>query len=584
MRAGAGCYLPCSERGATPPHAVETAVASLIMIAGKKHRVVPLTGERVTVGRAPDNTVQIEDAASSRRHCEFVRDGAGWRVRDLRSLNGTFVNDLSVGEHALRAGDRVQVGATSFYFVPSPQGADEEPETTVRFHAAPSDEARAASRKLRNFAALLEISKAVAAELEPGRLLTLVIDKSMELTGAERGFLILLDDNGQARFEVARDREGRPIDEPEHCISRSVLERVTTRGEPVVTVNAQNDLGAFVSIVALEVRSLLCVPLVMHNRVAGAIYVDSQVASREFDDESLNLLHAFADQVSVALTNARLYQEALEAREREERVRRIFQKYVPADVVRRVLSMSEDERLSAKLEATVLFSDIRSFTSLSERLPPEEVVAFLNDYLQRMVRIVDEAGGIVDKFIGDAIMAVFGAPAPRPDDARRAVRAALAMLAEIERFNEEQRRRGGVRIEVGIGIHTGSVIAGNMGSDKKMEYTVIGDTVNAACRIEALTKDLGYPLLVSRACLTEAGPEHFRTLAFPPVHVKGKAQPILVHAVLATADEPAAPPTSSALPTPPAVPAPPTPGAAGKAGPQQGTVRVSPQELLGSDG
>jgi adenylate cyclase len=523
-----------------------TIVAKLIVVHGGKHRVVPLGGSKVTVGRAPDNSLQIEDASSSRRHCEFELQGDRWCVRDLRSLNGTFVNDLSTSEQLLVAGDRVQVGGTSFYFVPGPgdaAAARAAPDASAYSASSPpspaqgiSDDERAeASRRLRNFGALLEISKALNGELEADRLLAMIINKSMELTGAERGFLILLQD-GQPVFKVASDAGGKPIEEPQSRISSSVLESVTTTGEPVVTINAQNDLGAFVSIVALEVRSLLCVPLVIHNEIIGAIYVDSQMASREFDDESLNLLQAFSDQAAVALENARLYQEAVEAREREERVRRIFQKYVPADVVNSVLELSDGARLNSKLSATVLFSDIRSFTAISERLQPEEVVTFLNDYLQRMVQIVDEHGGIVDKFIGDAIMAVFGAPVSKPDDAYRGVCAGLQMVEELERFNRDQGEKGGIQIEVGIGLHTGDLIAGNIGSDKKMEYTVIGDTVNAACRVEALTKDLGYPLLATRECLKAAGHQRFACVAIPPVRVKGKTQMMHVHAVTGFAE------------------------------------------------
>jgi adenylate cyclase len=209
----------------------------------------------------------------------------------------------------------------------------------------------------------------------------------------------------------------------------------------------------------------------------------------------------------------------------------MFQKYVPADVVREVLKMKDGGRLSTRLTATVLFSDIRGFTSISEKLPPEEVVGFLNDHLQRMVDIVFEEGGIVDKFIGDSVMAVFGAPVPKRDDAVRAVRAALRMIDEVARFNHEQRRSGGVEIYVGVGLHTGPLIAGNIGSDRKMEYTVIGDTVNVANRVESLNGQMKTSILITRQCYEATG-RAFAVRELPRMQVKGKELPLQVYEVL----------------------------------------------------
>lgn len=507
-------------------------MAKLIILRGDQHRIFDLKDHVTSVGRAPDNALWLDDPSLSRRHCEFRQSGGGWVLRDLGSFNGSFVNNLSVSEQRLQPGDRIQVGSTVLYFVPTPgeAGTGSIP-TGAPLDATQSEDSReATSRKLRNFMALLEITKAVNSELAKDRLLEMIVDKAIELIHAERGFLILLQD-GQPVFKVARKKDRTIIQNPEKQISTSVLEGVTKTGEPVITINAQNDLGAFMSIVALEVRSLLCVPLKVKEKILGAVYVDSHVSEQEFNEESLNLLQAFADQAAIALENARLYDEVMESREQEKRVRQLFQKYVPADVVRAALNMRDGGRLSSKQIATVLFSDIRSFTSISERMQPEEVVSFLNDYLQRMVDIVFEEGGIVDKFVGDAVMAVFGAPIVKPDDATRAVRAAVRMLQEVERFNQDQRRCGGVEIHIGIGLHTGPLIAGNIGSDKKMEYTVIGDTVNVASRVESLNKELKTELLITQDCYDATG-RAFEVRPMPPVSVKGKTQKLQVYEVL----------------------------------------------------
>jgi adenylate cyclase len=164
---------------------------------------------------------------------------------------------------------------------------------------------------------------------------------------------------------------------------------------------------------------------------------------------------------------------------------------------------------------------------MSERMEPEAVVSFLNDYLQRMVDIVFDEGGIVDKFIGDAVMAVFGAPFPKPDDAVRAVRAGHRMLEELDRFNEDQAKIGGVNIRIGIGIHTGPVIAGNIGSDKKMEYTVIGDTVNIASRVESQCKEHQVEFLITQACY-DATRRRVAVRPIGPVSVKGKENALMI--------------------------------------------------------
>ncbi len=520
-------------------------MAKLIILRGEQHRVFELNDDPTSVGRAPDNTLWLDDPALSRLHCEFRRSGARWLLRDLGSFNGSFVNDVLVTEHALRSGDHVQLGSTVLYFVPDESAARAVPPAKTA-PATGVDAQLATSRKLRNFAALIEITKALNSELDKAKVLETIVDKGVELIKAERGFLILVHD-GLLEFKVARTRDKSEIRNPSKLISRSVLDRVTKKGEPVMTTNAQTALAGSISIAALEVRSLICVPLHLKERILGALYVDSNVAEAEFNEESQNLLHAFADEAAIAIENARLFDEVAESREAEKRVRQLFQKYVPADVVREALKMRDGKRLSTKLTATVLFSDIRSFTSISEKMPPEDVVGFLNDYLQRMVDIVFDEGGIVDKFIGDAVMAVFGAPAPKPDDAMRAVRAALRMIEEVKRFNQQQRERGGVEIDVGIGLHTGPLIAGNIGSDRKMEYTVIGDTVNAANRVESLTQKMNTKVLITQQCYDATG-KAFAVRELQPVQVKGKKQPLQVYEVL---HEKSTSATTDVLPRPP---------------------------------
>ncbi len=502
-------------------------MAQLVIYQGDDCRTLELRDDKVvTIGRARDADVHIDDPSLSRRHCEVRKLDGQWLLKDLGSFNGTYCNDGMVSEHWLRHGDRIQLGLTVLNFEQSE--AEQRSATAVTENVALPDDPDLLQRRLRNYMALMEITKAVSSVLSTDNLFRLVIEKSLALTNAERGSLIEFTDKGPV-FRVARTRDGQSIADPEKTVSKSIIANVHQNGEPVVTMDALNDFAGVSNTIAhLDIRSLVCAPLKVKDKVLGCIYVDSQISEREFGGEALNLLQAFADQAAIAIDNARLYDEMIKSREQEKRVRQVFQKYVPADVVRRALEMDSTKRLSTKQVCTVLFSDIRGFTSMSERMEPEAVVSFLNDYLQRMVDIVFDEGGIVDKFIGDAVMAVFGAPFPKPDDAVRAVRAGHRMLEELDRFNADQAAIGGVNIRIGIGIHTGPVIAGNIGSDKKMEYTVIGDTVNIASRVESLCKEHKTEFLITQACY-DATRRRIAVRPIGPVSVKGKEISLMIY-------------------------------------------------------
>ena len=172
----------------------------------------------------------------------------------------------------------------------------------------------------------------------------------------------------------------------------------------------------------------------------------------------------------------------------EKRVRNTMARYMPGSVVEQLLEQAE-ENLSGSLQpVTILFSDIRGFTTRSEEIGARATVSMLNEYLSLMVDIIEEHDGILDKFIGDAIMGLFGAPFPRPDDAINSVKTAQGMLKSLGKLNSIRVKRGEFPIEIGIGINTGEVVVGNIGSAKRMDYTVIGDAVNLAARLESATK------------------------------------------------------------------------------------------------
>src|SRR5688500_2616752 len=233
---------------------------------------------------------------------------------------------------------------------------------------------------------------------------------------------------------------------------------------------------------------------------------------------------------SISLCGGVGYQYFVEGREKRK-MKRLFGQYVSKDVYEQLVANPELARLGGqRREMTVLFSDIRGFTTVSERGQPEEIVGMLNEYFTRMVDIVVAHKGTLDKFVGDMVMALFGAPLDDPDHAQHAVDAALAMIRELDVLNRKWETDGRPALDIGIGISTGPMMAGNIGSEAIMSYTVIGDSVNLGARLESLNKEYGTRIIISEATRA-ALPDRYLLRPLGNVVVKGKTKPVAIFEV-----------------------------------------------------
>jgi adenylate cyclase len=215
----------------------------------------------------------------------------------------------------------------------------------------------------------------------------------------------------------------------------------------------------------------------------------------------------------------------------EKRMKTTMARYMDPGLADRLLAGGGDALGGQSIEATVLFSDIRAFTTLTEELGAQGTVALLNEYFTIMVNCITAEGGMLDKFIGDAIMAEFGIPIPREDDTDRALRAAIAMINELRTLNVQRQQRGQKPIQMGIGLNTDTIVSGNIGSPKRMDYTVIGDGVNLASRLESACKEYSAQILISEFTYRKMKGT-YRTREVDRVIVKGKTEPIGVYEVL----------------------------------------------------
>jgi adenylate cyclase len=366
---------------------------------------------------------------------------------------------------------------------------------------------------------LYELARDLSSTLDLDVVLAKVMDRVITLMKASRGFIVLVDPVDGSLSVQMSSGEGDLENARQFLGSRTIIEQVVKTGQAVVTTDASMDdrFKGQQSVIMQNLRSVIAVPLVTKGKVIGAVYVDNPFRASIFEEADKEFLQVIADLAAIAIDNARQY-------ERSEFLRQLFEAHVNKQVTDYVLRRSGRTLRflpGERREVTMLNSDIAGFSSLSRTMEAEELVEFLNDYFQRMIRVVLDHGGNIDKFQGDGMLVVFGAPNPMADHAERALQAARAMLREIDRFNGELRGRGRPEIAVGMGLDSGFVVAGHVGSDDRMEFTLIGVPVNNSAYLSKVR-----PARVLMSETTRARvPEGFHVNAYEPLHLKGAKGP-----------------------------------------------------------
>jgi len=365
------------------------------------------------------------------------------------------------------------------------------------------------NKRDREMASIQQIGSILAAStFDRQEVLKHTMDMIRTIVNVEAGSLLLLEGDElsfKVAFNVDPAIDTTILNSFRVRLGQGIAGYSAARGEPIIVRDTQGSrhfTPDFDRQTGFRTRSALCVPLISRGKVLGVIEILNKI-SGDFNDDDLHLLQSIATSVSIALENSQLYRETLSMAEHERGIRKMFQKFVPREIVEKIIhNTGEEKPLIEELKIlTLLNIDIRGFSTLSKKIGPQRTVAMLNHFFTCMGDIVFNHGGIVDKYLGDGFLALFGAPISSATDADNAAAAALEMqttLSSVNNFFTEDLEKP---LTMGISIHTGEAVVGNIGFEKKMDYTVIGDSVNAVFRLQELTKSLPNGILISEKTL-----------------------------------------------------------------------------------
>jgi len=540
---------------------------------GQEQQVFELPQDRpVYVGRAESNDLVLRETSVSRRHAMLSPSLEGnWMVRDLGSANGIFLNGKNVKESPLKDSDVLNIGEYSLRYesmesqILLTQAAAKLParltmvmslkdvnsalnlgkQDAAAAAAAPAPIPRAApitpgaersqlesrlkavEHENRLFELLYQVSRALGDLQTVEDVVNSVLELVLKVEGVERGYAMLSDDKGGFQPAVIRYRKELGPDTgrlPQMILSQAIIKQVTQGGVPLLVQDVRMDprLASSKSIALGGMQSAMCAPLKSGDKLYGLLYVDNLVKRGMFSQEDLNIFSVIATQAGLAVDRVRGREEMA----KQLQQRNALERFLPPGVAQKIANDAGNIQLGGETQAlTVMFADIRGFTSMAEKMTPEETVEILNEFFNAMSDRIFAHEGTLDKFLGDGLMCLFGAPFSKGTDAINAVRTAVEMQQTLQMLNKDFEKP----LLMGIGINTGRAVVGYMGATRRMDYTAIGDVVNVASRLCAAAAP--NQILVSAATQAEFGSE-LPTRKLAPVKVKGKTEPIEVFEVL----------------------------------------------------
>lgn len=452
----------------------------LVGLTGHGEYPVP-PGRPLLVGRGSAADLVIRDTSVSRHHAEIEATTAGLRTRDLGSANGVLVNGAPVTEAVVRPGDIVAFGRPAFR-VTLADGVDREAEAApnqaleslIAVTPGAMDDAAVLDR-------LLGLARELAGEPDARALLALVAELTFRVVPADRVAVLLREGPEQVLLPAqSRSRVG-PAEAVR--VPRAIADRAVAERRPVMTVDAlDDDRLRSGSVVASRVRSAIAVPMTgVDQEIVGVVYADRIASAVPFGEPEARAVLAFAALAGASVARAHLS----EALRRQETLRHNLERFLAPDAAAAVAAAGAALAAGGERRVvTVVFSDIRGFTHLAERLAPEAVAEILTEYFATMAEVIFAHGGTLDKFLGDGLLAVWGTPSAAPGgDAGCALAAARAMRDALHALTPGWQRRGYPALAAGTGMARGEVFAGRIGGEQRLDHTVIGDAVNVAARL-----------------------------------------------------------------------------------------------------
>lgn len=488
-----------------------TGVFTISETGELKRRWKLIEGGRLTIGRAFDNDIRIDDLRVSRHHAiirSVTRDQAV--IRNVSSGNLLLVNGQNVsneaGERPLKSGDQIKiipgiftvawedegvVGyndeplSSSTTFTPTVSGFTSLLSSAAQGSESKEKELEELRRKAEVLAHLCDMSAALATVFDPKSVLEYATDIVMRMIGADCCAALLVEQSEDPQPVSLRFRDADPQNPEQRSISRTAVRTAIEKRLMLSSQDVVGDMTLPVSRATIMqgIRSLACAPLVGREGVYGALYVDRRGQPEPFTELDTQLLAAVASQAATAVEAARAH----ERMKRETLARELYKRFMPEHLIAELLDCPEKFHLGGiNKRISVLFCDVRGFTRLAHRAPPETIVDLLNILFTEMAAEIFSNQGTLNKYLGDGLMALFGAPVGGESDAVSAVNAAIGMQRRIKQVNLQLAAKGLPSVTLGIGINTGEATIGCIGAEQRSEYTAIGDTVNIASRIEGI--------------------------------------------------------------------------------------------------